>query len=67
MRKDTINLTLIAICVTVVFSICWVDLYLLKKYFPQDDNQEKIEVLEKENHSLKDKLFDCQIREKVHL
>jgi len=67
MRKDTINLTLIAICVTVVFSICWIDLYLLKKYFPQDDNQEKIEQLKEEIFNLHDKLRDCQIREKVHL
>ena len=67
MRKDTINLTLIAICVTVVFSICWIDLYLLKKYFPQDDNQEKIEQLKEEIFNLHDKLRDCQMREKVHL
>lgn len=67
MKKDIIHILLITMGIVVGLSFCWIDFYLLKKYFPQDDNQEKIEVLEKENISLKDKLFDCQMREKVHL
>lgn len=48
MKKDIIHILLIIIGFTIGLSFCWIDFYLLKKYFPQNDDREKIEQLEKE-------------------